>query len=41
MKYCLIYWVIESCMILMNLTVYLFIPHIVQWLDVVCVCVCT
>lgn len=39
MKYCLIYWVVESCVILMNRTFYFFIPFIVWWLCVVCLCV--
>ena len=29
MKYCLIYWVVEPCVILMNRTFYFFIPFIV------------
>lgn len=38
MKYCLIYWVVESCVILMNRTFYFFILFIVWWLGVVCLC---
>lgn len=44
MKYCLIYWVLEFCVILMNRTFYFFIRFIVWWLGValltpfVCVC---
>lgn len=40
MKYCLIYWVVESCVILMNRTFYFFIRFIVWWLGVAPVRAC-
>lgn len=40
MKYCLIYWVVESCVILMNRTFYFFIRFIVWWLGVAPACAC-
>ena len=40
MKYCLIYWAVESIVILMNLGFNFFIPFIVLWLETVCFIVC-